>query len=89
MRVLGAVAVSALGLLAVSSAQAQEASAPRANVEAIALKDPNRVVCASLYHEGTLIRRPLCKSAEEWYADRQRTRQDITDLQLRKLEIGR
>ena len=88
MRILGVLTASSVGLLAAFSAQAQDGVA-RSNVEAVALKDPDRVLCQYFYHEGGLIRRPLCKSAREWYADRERTRRDIVDLQLRKLEVGR
>lgn len=87
MSFLAVAALSSVGVFAALSAYAQDAT--RVNVDAVALKDPSRVTCAYLYHEGTVIRRPLCKTAQEWYADRLRTRQDITDLQLRKLEIGR
>ena len=84
-----AVAASAVSLLVGFSAHALEAEAPKETIEAIALKDPDRVLCSYFYHEGVVIRRPLCKSAREWYADREQERRDITDLQLRRLQLGR
>jgi hypothetical protein len=84
-----AIAVIAASLLLPLVAHAQDAQPPDRSVESIAVSEPNRIVCAFLYHEGGVIRRPVCHSARFWANEHTRTRREILDYQLRRLEIGR
>jgi hypothetical protein len=47
--------------------------------------DPNRVECSYLYHEATVVRRPICMTAAEWLANRERTQRNFREIQLRSL----
>jgi hypothetical protein len=75
------IAAAALALLAPAAALA-ESPAP-AIVAAGAQGQP--LVCRYYYHEGQVIRRPVCKTEHEWIRDRLREQQDISQYQLRGL----
>jgi hypothetical protein len=47
--------------------------------------DPNRVECSYLYFEATVVRRPICMTAAEWVANRERTQRNVREIQLRSL----
>lgn len=51
--------------------------------------DPNRVECQYLYHESTIVRRPICMTAAEWAANRDRTQRNFREIQLRSLVAPR
>jgi hypothetical protein len=90
MRAFAVAAVSSLGLFASFTVQAEDArAAPPQTLEAIALNEPNRIVCAYLYHDGTVIRRPICRTAQAWLSEHQRTRREILEYQLGFLTHGR
>ena len=76
-----------LGMLSsaaiIVQASAADSSPPQRSMQATA--DSNRVVCAYYYYEGTVIRRPVCKSLFQWEAEHQRNREDVLEFQLRSL----
>ena len=43
------------------------------------------LICHYYYHQGTLIRRPICKTEHEWTRTRLQAQAEITDFQLRSL----
>ena len=75
------------GIIAAGMFASQQAASAPASVEVIAAKDPGRVLCAYLYHEGSVIR-PVCHTAQYWANERNRTRRELLEWQLRKLTYG-
>jgi hypothetical protein len=57
----------------------------RAAVDSVAFGDPHRMVCLHLYHEGMLIRAPVCKTAQTWASEYEETRTEIREDQIRGL----
>ena len=43
------------------------------------------LICHYYYYQGTVIRRPICKTEHEWIRARLQEQADITDFQLRSL----
>ena len=76
-----------LGMLSsvaiIVQASAADSSPPQRSMQATA--DSNRIVCGYYYYQGTVIRRPVCKSAFQWEAEHQRNREDVLEFQLRSL----
>jgi hypothetical protein len=85
MRKLVIAAVSVAGVLGAATALAADGDQ---SVEAIALKDPNRIVCAFIYNQGDIVRR-ICQTARYWANEHTRTRRELLEYQLRRLEPGR
>jgi hypothetical protein len=77
--------IAATALFAPLAAFAEEAQPQRQTLEWLVLNDPNRVVCAYYYHEGTVVRRPFCRTARYWFMEHERTRREILEWQLRGL----
>ena len=86
MRSLVFAAVSVAGVLGASAAFAADGDQ---SVERIAVSDPGRMVCQYFYHDGTLVKRPVCQTAQYWVNDRTRTRRELLEFQLRKLQTER
>jgi len=51
--------------------------------------DPNRIECEYLYHEATVIRKPVCMRAAEWEANRSRIQRNFREIQVRSLVAPR
>jgi len=85
MRTLVFAAVSVAGVLGALTAFAADGDQ---SVEKIAMKDPNRVVCAFIYNEGDIVRR-ICQTAQYWTNEHTRARRELMEYQLRKLQPGR
>ena len=86
MRNLLLVAVSLAGALGATTAFAVDGDQ---SVEAIAVSDPGRTVCQYFYHDGTLVKRPVCQTARYWVNEHTRTRRELLEFQLRKLQTER
>jgi|tagenome__1003787_1003787.scaffolds.fasta_scaffold16615038_1 hypothetical protein len=82
MRNLILAAVSIAGVLASATAFAVDGDQ---SVEAIAVSDPGRMVCQYFYHDGTLVKRPVCQTAQYWVNENTRTRRELLEFQLRRL----
>jgi hypothetical protein len=63
---------------------AQPPDAPPA-VESAAAHPGEALICHYYYHEGNLIRRPICKTEREWIRYRLQQQAEITEVQLRSL----
>lgn len=85
MRRLVFAALSVAGVLGATAALAADGDH---SVEAIALKNPNQVVCAFIYNEGDIVRR-ICQTAQYWTNEHTRARRELMEYQLRKLQPGR
>jgi len=69
------------GLLATSSAFADQANAPAAQPATASAQD--RLVCHYFVHEGMLLRIPQCKTQKEWDRDRETYERQIATIQYR------
>jgi hypothetical protein len=86
MRTLVLAALTGASLALSFVAHAEDAQPVRRTaIDAVAFGDPQRVVCLHLYHEGQLIRRPVCKTAQTWASEYQETRNEIREDQIRGL----
>lgn len=85
MRKLLLVAVSLAGALGATTAFAVGDQ----SVERIAVSDPGRTVCQYFYHDGTLVKRPVCQTSQFWVSERTRTRRELLEFQLRRLQTSR
>jgi len=75
--IFAAVSVSTLSFASLAIAADEQAQMQPAGY------DPNsQMVCIYLTHEGILIRRPICQSAQAWLSKREHDRQEFRD-QLR------
>ena len=85
MRNLGFALFAAAALLP-AVAMADDTAAPAAPTAAAAQPwDPNRIECQYLYHEATVVRKPVCMRASEWLANRERTQRNVREIQIRSL----
>jgi hypothetical protein len=85
MRSLVFAAVSVAGVLGSATAFAADGDQ---SVEAVALRNPSQVVCAYVYNQGDIIRR-VCQTARYWANEHDRTRRELLEYQIRRLEPGR
>jgi len=86
MRTLVMAALTGASLILSFATHAEDAQpVRRAAIDAVAFGDPQRVVCLRLYHEGQLIRKPVCKTAQTWASEYQETRNEIREDQIRGL----
>jgi hypothetical protein len=86
MRTLVFAALMGASLAFSLAAQADDAQpVRRAAVDSVAFGNPNRIVCLHLYHEGMLIRTPVCKTAQTWASEYERTRDEIRRDEIRGL----
>ena len=76
---------SVLAFIAPCAAQPHDA-APA--VETGAAHSGETLICHYYYHDGSLIRRPICKTEHEWIRVRLREQADISEFQLRSLTSG-
>ena len=85
MRKLGfALCASAMLLPAIAIADdSTMAAAP--TTAAAQPSDPNRIHCEYLYHEATVIHKPICMRASEWEANRERIQRNVREIQIRSL----
>lgn len=81
MRTFVFAAISVAGVLGATAALAADGDQ---SVEAIALKNPNQVVCQYMYNQGDIVRR-VCQTAQYWTNDHERTRRELLEFQLRRL----
>ena len=77
-------AVSGAALVTSLAAQAENAVArPQpASTETLASGDPNRIVCLYLYHNGTIVRRQVCRTAHAWLTEYEYGRQELRERQM-------
>jgi hypothetical protein len=86
MRTLVLAALTGASLAFTFAAQAEEAQVERhAAVDSVAFGNPNRLVCLHFYHEGMLIRTPVCKTAQTWASEYERTRVELRQDEIRGL----
>jgi hypothetical protein len=84
MRTLGFSLCAAAMLLPAIALADQTMGSAAANRAAPAW-DPNKVECSYLYHEATVVRKPICMTAAEWLANRERTQRNFREIQVRSL----
>lgn len=82
---------SGLAMLAPLAAFAQQTapapdSAPAAQA-ASAVQPDNQIVCSYSYYQGTIIRRPVCRTRHEWNRIRRYEQDSLRDFQLRTLQM--
>lgn len=80
MRII--IIAAAVALLAPAAALAD---APAPQVETAGARPGEPLICHYYYHEGQVVRRPVCKTERAWIRERLRTQADISDWQLRSL----
>jgi hypothetical protein len=76
---------SVMAFIAPCAAQPHDA-APA--VESAGARPGEALICRYYYYQGTVIRRPVCKTEHEWIRARFQTQAEITDFQLRALRSG-
>lgn len=85
MRTLGSSLCVAAILLPTIALAADESMGSAASNSATPTWDPNKVECSYLYYEATVVRKPICMTAAEWLANRDRTQRNFREIQLRSL----
>jgi len=92
MRFVLAFATASFSAMTITGAQAQaqpqslsQPTTTPATTGASSASSGNKVICRSVYHEGTLIRTQRCYTQRQWEAMRQNSQQDLNDAQMRGL----
>ena len=85
MRKIVTFTVAGTALLLSALAHADERTS--SGLQPAAASDQNGMICMSYYHEGMLIRRPICKTAETWASEKARTRREVLEYQERNLML--
>ena len=84
--VLVMAALTGASLVLSFAAHAEDAQpVRRAAIDSVAFGDPNRIVCLRFYHEGMLIRTPVCNTARYWAAEYERNKNELREDQMRAL----
>ena len=83
--VLAVIAGASLGVSLAAYADESQPS-PQATRAAVT-SEPAKVQCAYFVHDGTLIRRPVCRPVSDWANDRQWTREQVREFQQRSLLV--
>jgi hypothetical protein len=73
---------SVMAFIAPCAAQPHDVSAA---VESAAARPGEALICQYYYYQGTLIRRPICKTEHEWIRARLQQQAEVADFQLRAL----
>ena len=61
---------------------------PAPQVESAGVHAGEPLICHYYYHEGSLVRRPICKTERQWVRDRLRAQTEVSDFQLRALRAA-
>jgi hypothetical protein len=75
------VVAAAVALLAPAAALAD----PAPQVDSAGARPGEPLICHYYYHEGQIVRRPVCKTERAWIRERLRTQADVSDWQIRSL----
>lgn len=74
----------AAGLLLISTAAFADSAEPMTAQPASATTTPsNKVVCHYMVHDGVFIKKPVCKTLEQWNRDRREAQRDFATFQMR------
>ena len=84
MRTMMMAAAAAVALVASAAAQADP---PAPVVQSAGAQPGERLICRYFYHNGTLVRRQVCKTEREWTRERSQRQADFNELQMRSLTM--
>jgi len=74
----------AAGLTLISTAAFADSADPMTAQPAAAVSSPSgRIVCHYMVHDGVFIKKPVCKSQEQWNRDRRESQRDFATFQMR------
>lgn len=85
MRTLVMTAAAAVALVVSPGAQADP---PMPAVQAASAHPGGPLTCRYLYHEGSVVGRPICKTEHQWTRERFDRETAMNDLLLRQLTHG-
>ena len=71
--------------IAVLAPAAASADPPTPQIESAGSHAGEPLICHYYYHEGSLIRRPICKTERQWIRERLRQQAEVSRFQLRSL----
>jgi hypothetical protein len=75
--------LAAAAMLCMPMAALADPAAP--TVVSAAAQPGEPLLCHYYYHDGTLVRRPVCKTEREWIRIRLQQQSELADYQLRAL----
>ena len=73
----------AAGLLVSTAALADSTEPVTAQPAAAVTKASDRIVCHYMIHDGVFIKKPVCKTLEQWNRDRREAQRDFATFQMR------
>ena len=73
----------AAGLLLVSTGAIADGADPMTAQPAAATATPDKIICHYMVHEGVFIKKPVCKTQEQWNRDRRESQRDFATFQMR------
>jgi len=73
----------ATGLLLISTGAFADSADPMTAQPASATMSTDKVVCHYMVHDGVFIKKPVCKTQEQWNRDRRESQRDFATFQMR------
>lgn len=73
----------AAGLMLISTAAFADSADPMTAQPAAATMTASKVVCHYMVHDGIFIKKPVCKTTEQWNRDRRESQRDFATFQMR------